>query len=95
MNTQKSETFLKAKELVDAIEDIDYLLGQYKNGMDNGSDKNCCLQRFFDKVYHIIHKKHPEHIKDEIHYCYSVPNSSMSSDFMVSLIAHLIRLKAK
>ena len=86
MNTQKSETFLKAKELVDAIQDIDLILEEYKAGMNNEDDKNRRRDRIIDRLRYIMSCKCPD---------FEDYNSQFSSDFVVRLVEFLTDLKAK
>lgn len=86
MNNQKSETFLKAKELVDAIQDIDLILEEYKAGMNNEDDKNRRRDRIIDILRYIMSGKCPD---------FEDYNSQFSSDFVVRLVEFLTDLKAK
>ena len=86
MNTQKSETFLKAKELVEAISDIDAILGDYNYGVKVPSEKNDKKYNIFTRLYRRIHG---------IRRDYNVYRSQFSSHFVVRLVEFLADLRAK
>lgn len=86
MNNQKSETFLKAKELVEAISDIDAILGDYNYGTKVPSEKNDKKYDIFTRLYRRIHGCRCD---------YNVYRSQFSSDFVIRLMEFLTDLKAK
>ena len=86
-----TEGYLKAKELVEAINDIDYLLENYDYGIrvvDSG-DKRCSLKMIYDHIRYIFCGKKEKYIN------FVEANSSISSEFMVDLHDFLIQERVK
>ena len=88
---EHSEGFFKAKEMVDAIRDIDYLLESYDYGIrvvDSGVKKGY-LKTMFSHIRYIFSGKKEE---------YSIfveAKSQFSSEFMVDLHDFLVQEREK
>lgn len=88
---EHSEGFFKAKEMVDAIRDIDYLLENYDYGIrvvDSG-DKKCSLKTIFKHIRYIFDGKKEEYVE------FVEVKSQFSSEFMVDLHDFLVQEREK
>jgi len=89
---EHSEGFFKAKEMVDAIRDIDYLLEQYDDGiqvLSSECDKNRFLKTIFNHIRYIFSGK-KEKCLDFVEV-----ESQFSSEFMVDLHDFLVEERSK
>ena len=88
---EHSEGFFKAKEMVDAIRDIDYLLENYEYGIrvEKYTEKNCALKTIFNHIRYIFGGKKEEYIK------FVEAKSQLSSEFMVDLHDFLVQEREK
>ena len=83
---EHSEGFFKAKEMVDAIQDIDYLLENYNYGI---GDKNDSLKKIFNHIRYIFSGK-KEKCLDFVEV-----KSQFSSEFMIDLHDFLVQERVK
>ena len=88
---EHSEGFFKAKEMVDAIRDIDYLLESYDYGIRvvKSVEKNYSVRTMFRHIRHIFGKK------GDVPVDYIESNSMISSEFMVDLHDFLVQEREK
>ena len=86
----KSEGYLKAKDCVDAIDDINFMLHEYENaGVGCIFDKDLAVLSIFYKIRRLFTGKNG----DELTEFYG--KSSFSSEFMVDLHDFLVEEREK
>lgn len=88
---EHSEGFFKAKEMVDAIRDIDYLLENYDYGIRvaKHTEKNYALKTIFNHIRYIFGGKEEEYVN------FVEAKSQFSSEFMVDLHDFLVQEREK